>query len=120
VRVSRTSANRAAEWSSELAWEIIVVDDASPDGTQEVARELAKVYGEDKIASDCLVLFSTLLNAPQVLKPRPGKLGLGCVCQFLVDPTRINCRRVGLHISTDWTFVPGTLLLSWTPTFHTM
>ncbi|KAG8220587.1 glycosyltransferase family 2 protein [Butyriboletus roseoflavus] len=45
----------------ELAWEIIVVDDASPDGTQEVAVELAKVYGEDKV----------------VLRPRPGKLGLG-------------------------------------------
>ncbi|KAF8151917.1 glycosyltransferase family 2 protein [Mycena galopus ATCC 62051] len=45
----------------ELAWEIIVVDDASPDGTQEVATQLAGVYGEDKI----------------VLKPRAGKLGLG-------------------------------------------
>ncbi|KAF8584936.1 glycosyltransferase family 2 protein [Ramaria rubella] len=44
-----------------LAWEIIVVDDASPDGTQEVARQLQRVYGEDKI----------------VLKPRTGKLGLG-------------------------------------------
>ncbi|KAF5356125.1 hypothetical protein D9756_004287 [Leucocoprinus leucothites] len=46
---------------NKLAWEIIVVDDASPDGTQEVARQLAKTYGEDKI----------------VLKPRSGKLGLG-------------------------------------------
>jgi len=46
---------------NSLAWEVIVVDDASPDGTQEVARELAKVYGEDKI----------------VLKSRAGKLGLG-------------------------------------------
>lgn len=34
-----------------LAWEIIVVDDASPDGTQEIARQLAGVYGEDKIVS---------------------------------------------------------------------
>ncbi|KAF8341688.1 glycosyltransferase family 2 protein [Amanita rubescens] len=46
---------------SKLGWEIIVVDDASPDGTQDVAQQLARVYGEDKI----------------VLKPRPGKLGLG-------------------------------------------
>jgi len=46
---------------NSLAWEVIVVDDASPDGTQEVARELAALYGEDHI----------------VLKPRSGKLGLG-------------------------------------------
>ncbi|KAI0056803.1 glycosyltransferase family 2 protein [Artomyces pyxidatus] len=44
-----------------LAWELIVVDDNSPDGTQEVAKQLANAYGEDKI----------------VLKPRAGKLGLG-------------------------------------------
>ncbi|ETW78298.1 glycosyltransferase family 2 protein [Heterobasidion irregulare TC 32-1] len=46
---------------NDLAWEIIVVDDNSPDGTQVVAAELARVYGEDKI----------------VLRPRAGKLGLG-------------------------------------------
>jgi dolichol-phosphate mannosyltransferase len=38
-----------------------VIDDNSPDGTNEVAEELQKLYGEDKI----------------VLRPRPGKLGLG-------------------------------------------
>ncbi|KAJ3757264.1 glycosyltransferase family 2 protein [Lentinula raphanica] len=38
---------------NQLAWEIIIVDDASPDGTQEIARQLA------------------------ILKPRAGKLGLG-------------------------------------------
>ncbi|KAI0050120.1 glycosyltransferase family 2 protein [Auriscalpium vulgare] len=32
-----------------LAWELIIVDDNSPDGTQQVARELAHAYGEDKI-----------------------------------------------------------------------
>ncbi|GJJ13852.1 hypothetical protein Clacol_008109 [Clathrus columnatus] len=44
-----------------LDWEIVIVDDASPDGTQEVAKQLERVYGEDHI----------------VLKPRSGKLGLG-------------------------------------------
>ncbi|KAI0297486.1 glycosyltransferase family 2 protein [Multifurca ochricompacta] len=46
---------------NDLAWEVIVVDDNSPDGTQEIASQLAATYGEDKI----------------VLKPRAGKLGLG-------------------------------------------
>ncbi len=42
-------------------YEIIVIDDGSPDGTLEVAKQLQQVYGEDKI----------------VLRPREGKLGLG-------------------------------------------
>ncbi len=42
-------------------YEIIVVEDNSPDGTYEVALELQRVYGEDKI---------------KILK-RPGKMGLG-------------------------------------------
>ncbi|KAK7468400.1 dolichol-P-mannose synthesis [Stygiomarasmius scandens] len=46
---------------NKLDWEIVVVDDASPDGTQEVAKQLAASYGEHKI----------------ILKPRAGKLGLG-------------------------------------------
>ncbi|KAI0258253.1 glycosyltransferase family 2 protein [Gloeopeniophorella convolvens] len=46
---------------NELAWEVIVVDDNSPDGTQDVARQLAASYGEDRI----------------LLRPRAGKLGLG-------------------------------------------
>jgi len=44
----------------ELDWELIIVDDGSPDGTQIVANQLAKAY------------------APHVLlKARAGKLGLG-------------------------------------------
>lgn len=43
-----------------LHWEVVIVDDNSPDGTQEVAKQLAQVYG-DSI----------------VLRPRAGKLGLG-------------------------------------------
>ena len=42
--------------SSGIAWEIIVVDDASPDGTQEVAKQLAGIYGEDKVV--CRIVSS--------------------------------------------------------------
>lgn len=46
---------------SNLDWEIIIVDDGSPDGTLEIAKQLQKLWGEKHI----------------VLKPRAGKLGLG-------------------------------------------
>ncbi|KAJ8257562.1 hypothetical protein GJAV_G00187000 [Gymnothorax javanicus] len=42
-------------------FEIIVIDDGSPDGTLEVAEQLQKIYGEDRI----------------LLRPRRKKLGLG-------------------------------------------
>jgi dolichol-phosphate mannosyltransferase len=45
---------------SKLDWEIIIVDDASPDGTQDIAKQLQKVY-PGRIQ----------------LRPRAGKLGLG-------------------------------------------
>ncbi|PSC77006.1 dolichol-phosphate mannosyltransferase subunit 1 [Micractinium conductrix] len=44
-----------------LDWEIVVIDDASPDGTQDVVHQLAAEWGEDRI----------------LLRPRAGKLGLG-------------------------------------------
>lgn len=50
---------------SDFNWEIVVVDDASPDGTQEVARELAAVYGEDKIVCGtrcCLCIALTRIR----------------------------------------------------------
>jgi dolichol-phosphate mannosyltransferase len=46
---------------SNLDWEVIIVDDGSPDGTQDIAKQLQKVWGTDRI----------------LLKPRAGKLGLG-------------------------------------------
>merc|ERR1712098_46732 len=45
----------------KLDWEAIIVDDASPDGTLERAKQLQKAFGSSHI----------------VLKPRAGKLGLG-------------------------------------------
>lgn len=47
--------------TSNIDYEIIVIDDGSPDGTLEVAEQLQKIYGEDKI----------------LLRPRGSKLGLG-------------------------------------------
>lgn len=46
---------------SKIDWELVIVDDASPDGTQDIARQLIKVYGDNRIQ----------------LRPRTGKLGLG-------------------------------------------
>jgi len=47
--------------NSGCTYEVIIIDDASPDGTLQVAERLQKEYGSQKI----------------VLRPRAGKLGLG-------------------------------------------
>jgi len=44
-----------------IPFEVIVIDDNSPDGTLQVAEQLQQIYGKETI----------------VLAPRPGKLGLG-------------------------------------------
>ena len=46
---------------ADIDYEIIVIDDGSPDGTLEAGKQLEKIYGADKI----------------VLRPREKKLGLG-------------------------------------------
>lgn len=54
--------------------EVIIVDDASPDGTQDRVRELQKIYGSDKV----------------VLAPRAGKLGLGSAYIHGLDKCRYD------------------------------
>lgn len=46
---------------ADIDYEIIVIDDGSPDGTLEVGKQLESIYGSDRI----------------VLRPRAKKLGLG-------------------------------------------
>ena len=43
---------------SKLAYEIIVIDDNSPDGTQDVVKKLQKAYGNDKIVRLCLLVVT--------------------------------------------------------------
>ncbi|KAK5137488.1 dolichol-P-mannose synthesis [Meristemomyces frigidus] len=48
-----------------LDWELIIIDDASPDGTQAIAAQLLRAYNTPK-------------QPPRIkLQPRAGKLGLG-------------------------------------------
>lgn len=74
-----------------INYEIIIVDDASPDGTQDIAKQCAKVWGEDHI----------------VLRPRAGKLGLGtayvhglesCTGDFVI----IMDADFSHHVSLPW------------------
>ncbi|EGV64355.1 dolichol-P-mannose synthesis [Yamadazyma tenuis] len=47
--------------AANIDWEVIIVDDNSPDGTQLIAAKLVDLFGKNHIQ----------------LRPRPGKLGLG-------------------------------------------
>lgn len=40
-----------AYFHSGYDFEIIVIDDASPDGTLEVAKQLQDIYGKDKMVN---------------------------------------------------------------------
>ena len=65
---------------NKLDWEVVIVDDNSPDGTQEIAKKLIDIYGTEHIQ----------------LRPRAGKLGLGTAyvhgLQYVTEIGRASCR----------------------------
>jgi len=56
----------------DCSYEVIIIDDASPDGTLEVAKKLQQIYGENRI----------------ILRPREGKLGLGTAYKYGLQHAR--------------------------------
>lgn len=82
----------------DVDFEIIIVDDGSPDGTQQVIQQLQELYGHDRIVSSsfskfkgyCLFRFNLLAICLmrnmllQLLRARPKKLGLGKRCAFII------------------------------------
>jgi glycosyltransferase involved in cell wall biosynthesis len=72
ANVSFTSASSLTFYSN-LDYGIIIVDDGSPDGTANIAKQLQKVFPKRII-----------------LKERAGKLGLGTA--YIHDVCHINAR----------------------------
>lgn len=78
----------------DVDFEIIIVDDGSPDGTQQVIQQLQDLYGHDRIVSssfskfkgycrfrfNLLAICLTCNMLLQLLRARPKKLGLGKRC----------------------------------------
>ena len=84
---------------SNLKYEIVIIEDNSPDGTLQVARDLQQIYGKDAV----------------VILPRAGKLGLGSAYRdglkqatgdfvFLMDADLSHhvCHRFTFCIKCNW------------------
>lgn len=85
--------------NSNIDYEIIIIDDGSPDGTLEVAKELQRIYGEDRI----------------LLRPRGAKLGLGTAYIHGIKHANGNFviimdADLSHHVSAITAFMHGTLI----------
>ena len=55
--------------SSGYDYEVIVIDDNSPDGTLDVAKQLQNIYGEDKIVSLNIRRYQLLVSPKNPSSP---------------------------------------------------
>ena len=66
--------------SDQASYEVIVVDDGSPDGTQDVAFQLATVYGKEKIVSPPATVSVLLCREPRVQQQQHSHWNIVCCC----------------------------------------
>lgn len=77
-------------------FEIIVIDDNSPDGTQEVVRRLQGAYGEDRIVSTAMTADMHIVGCNFTRYGWRGGLGLAVVAHaghaVLLAPSSPLCK----------------------------
>lgn len=61
---------RSAAAFSQLDYEIVIIDDNSPDRTIDVAKQLQKIFGEDRIVSRRMQLDAIATVAGLLLQLR--------------------------------------------------
>ena len=67
-----------SSFNSDYNFEVIIIDDGSPDGTLEAAKQLQNIYGSDKIVSfmleilyllyQCIFAMATMLARKSIFK----------------------------------------------------
>ncbi|XP_063629007.1 dolichol-phosphate mannosyltransferase subunit 1 [Cydia splendana] len=83
-------------------FEVIIIDDGSPDGTLDVAKQLQKLYGSSKI----------------VLRPREKKLGLGTAYMHGIKHATGNFIIImDADLSHHPKFIPKMIELQWKQDF---
>ena len=107
---------RAEYALNPLKFEMIIVDDSSPDGTAEYAEDLNKIYGNIKVVKRCsklglssavldgfkkadakvLAIMDADLQHPPELLPRMYKM-IDCGCDFVVASRYVDGGRI-----KDW------------------
>ncbi|KAK2927223.1 Glycosyltransferase 2-like [Fusarium oxysporum f. sp. vasinfectum] len=92
---------------NNLDWELIIVDDGSPDGTQEVAQQLVKVYSPPR----CPQAPRWQTRSRNSLRPR-SQVRHRQLCHHhgrrLLPPPQVHPQMVALQAKGNYDIVTGT------------